>query len=291
MIQMLRRSFVLSALAARRRLRLGFSLYALPAMPVIEALQLCRRIGYDGVELCLQAGWTAEPKMLGAQARRMIREELRTQRLELLALMDNLSLVADDSLHRENLQRLEAAAALAHDLSPERHPLIETVLGGKPADWERVRHQMLSRVRDFASVAKRTRTEIAIKAHVGGAVNQPDRLVWLLERVASPWVKVVYDFSHFQLIGLGLDATLRELVPHVAFVHLKDSEGDASRFRFLLPGSGSIDYSKYFRLLVQLGYRGPVVPEVSLQLQRLPGYDGVVAAHTCYRNLANKLEW
>jgi sugar phosphate isomerase/epimerase len=88
------------------------------------------------------------------------------------------------------------------------------------------------------------------------------------------------------LIGLDLESTIRDLASYTVFVHVKDAEGQASNFRFLLPGDGGTDYSRYLRLLVEHGYRGWVVPEVSMQLQRQPGYDGRVAAQRCFDNLA-----
>lgn len=276
--------------AAPIPLRLGFSLYALPGVALSDSIDLCREIGYSGVEICLQPGWPGEPKLLDLAARRRLRDQLRRRRIDLVSAMDQLFLAASADAHAANLRRIEDAARLFRDLSPRSTPLLETVLGGKPEEWESLRQPMLDRLTDWARAAARFRIVIALKAHVAGAVNQPSRLLWLLQQANSRWIRAAYDYSHFQLIGLDLDASIRQLAAHTVFVHVKDAEGDAAKFRFLLPGDGSTDYRAYFRSLTTHGYRGWIVPEVSAQLQRAPGYDAPEAARRCYRNLAPVLK-
>lgn len=120
-------------------------------------------------------------------------------------------------------------------------------------------------------------------------MNSPERLLWLLEQVKSPAVQVAYDYSHFELQGIGLEESLKALLPRTRFIHVKDAAGDARQFRFLLPGEGKTDYVKYFTLLRTLGYRGPVCVEVSGQLSNKPGYDPVAAARKSHATLVAAL--
>ena len=108
--------------------------------------------------------------------------------------------------------------------------------------------------------------KLAVKAHVSNATQRPEQLLWLLKQVASPWLAGAYDYSHFQLQGLKLADTLAALLPHTAFIHVKDTEHARGKRGFLLPGEGSIDYAEYFRLLARSDYRGDVVVEVSGQV-------------------------
>ena len=57
----------------------------------------------------------------------------------------------------------------------------------------------------------------------------------------------------------------------------------------LLPGDGSADFVKYFRMLLATGYRGPAVVEVASVIFRAPGYDPIVTAEKCYRVLSRAL--
>lgn len=278
------------SIATADGITLGFSLYGMKSLSLDAALTACAETGYRHVELSLLEAYPTEPKHLSAADRKDVSIRLKELKLGVSGLMLNLSLAADDRLHAQNLEALQAAAQLARDLVPEAPPLIETVLGGKPAEWEQLKDRMAGRLRDWAGAAVSGKVLLAIKAHVGNAVNSPERLLWLLEQAGSPAIRAAYDYSHFELSGLSLAGSLEPLMPHVSFIHVKDSVGDAAKFQFLLPGEGRTDYVAYFKLLKKLGYRGPVVVEVSGQIFNKPGYDPKAAAKQCQASLAAALE-
>jgi inosose dehydratase len=120
-------------------------------------------------------------------------------------------------------------------------------------------------------------------------VNSPERLLWLLDQVKSTALAVAYDFSHFELQGIGMEESMKLLLPRTRFIHAKDSAGDASHFQFLLPGEGRTDYVKYFTLLKAHGYTGPVCVEVSGQIFNKPDYDPVVAARKSFTALSGAI--
>jgi hypothetical protein len=61
--------------------------------------------------------------------------------------MLNLSLTADDRSQAQALALIEQAGALANELVPGRPPLLETVLGGKPDNWDKQKAGMAGRLR------------------------------------------------------------------------------------------------------------------------------------------------
>jgi inosose dehydratase len=209
--------------------------------------------------------------------------------LDLPCLMLNISLTADNKAHAAAMQSIADAAQLARDLNPANPAIIETVLGGKPATWEQQKAGMAARLQDWAAAAEKAKTVITIKAHVGSAVNSPERLLWLLEQVKSPAIQVAYDYSHFELQGIDMEESMKLLLPRTKFIHVKDSVGEVGKFQFLLPGEGRTDYVKYFRALKQHGYTGPVCVEVSGQIFNKPGYDPIAAAKKCYAALSGAL--
>jgi inosose dehydratase len=265
---------------------LGFTLYGMKTLPLDEALKTCAEIGYDGVELCLLDGYPTTAAKLGADDRARLRESLATLKLRVSGLMENLSLLADDAKHAQNLERIAAAGQLAHDLVPASPPVIETVLGGKPAEWEQVKERMAGRLRDWAKAAEAAKIVIAVKAHVMNAVQNPERLLWLWRAVDHPAIQLTYDYSHFQAQGLGMDETMAAILPHTRFIHVKDVRGTAdTKVAFLLPGEGETDYGAYFRKLQGFGYRGDVVVEVSAMIFNQPGYEPHDAARKSYAAL------
>lgn len=272
-----------------RRIGLGFSLYGMKSLPLAVAVKTCAEIGYDCVELPVIAGWPSDSPSFTAPARKAFSQALKDHNVRLSAIMENLPLLAEDKV-KENHERLQRAAEIAKDISPGAPPPIETILGGKPADWENVKEKMVERLRGWAEVMAEAKVVLAIKAHVSNACHLPEQLVWLLQQVDSPWLKATYDYSHFQLRGLELEKSLTTLLPHTAFIHVKDVVGEVGKFRFLLPGEGEgaqrTDYAAYFRQLAKSDYRGDVVVEVSGQIHSQPGYDPIAAARKSYQPLA-----
>ena len=270
---------------------LGFTLYGMKSLSLDDALTTCAKVGYDNVELCLLEGYPTVPALLSAADRAKLRETLAAKKLRVSGLMENFSLLVDDTKQQQQMERLKAAAQLAHDLDPKSPPPIETVLGGKPAEWEQVKERMAESLRVWAKTAAEAKIVVAVKAHIMSAVQNPERLLWLHRAVDSPWVKLAYDFSHFQLQGLALDETLTAVLPQTRFIHVKDGRMSAdNKVEFLLPGEGTIDYGVYFRKLQDLGYRGDVVVEVSGMIFKQPGYDPRVAAQKSYTALTSGLE-
>lgn len=268
----------------------GFSLYGMKKLPLKEALRVCSEIGYDSVEIVCLADWPSAPEILSETARKELRTQLKDSRLALAGLMENVAAVADDKTHAANLERLKRACELGHDLVPDVTPVVETVLGGKPAAWEEVRDQMANRLHDWAKVAEAQKAIIAIKPHVGGALHTPEGAVWLMNQVKSPALRLVYDYSHYELRAIPLKASLEALLPQTVFIHVKDSAGTFEKFQFALPGDGRTNYADYFQYLKAANYRGPIVVEVSGQLHAKADYDPIAAAKRSYANLAPVLE-
>jgi sugar phosphate isomerase/epimerase len=204
-----------------RRIGLGFSLYGMKSLTVADGLKQCAAIGYDCVELPVMADWPANSARLDRAARREIRQQLAEHGLRLSALMENLPMLpADEARNREHLDRLKLAVELARDLASSmtdtdaRHvPLVETILGGKPGEFDKVKAQLVEQLRAWAKVAADAGVVVAVKAHFGNATQRPEQLLSLLDAVNSPWLKAAYDYSHFQLQDLDLAETMDALLP------------------------------------------------------------------------------
>jgi sugar phosphate isomerase/epimerase len=273
---------------APRTIGLGFSLYGMKSLTIGAALQALAEVGYDCIELPVMPDWPADSARLDRAARRAIRDQLEERGLRLTSLMENLTTLGDEAQHRANLDRLQRAAELARDLARDaRTPLIETILGGRSGEFESVRERLFERLRDWTKVMADAQVVLAIKAHVSNATQQPQQLLWLIDQIASPWLQAAYDYSHFQLQGLDMKATIEALLPKTAFIHVKDTEHAEGKRGFLLPGEGSIDYVTLFKQLGQSTYCGDVVVEVSSQVFNRPGYDPLAAAGKCYNHLAD----
>jgi inosose dehydratase len=279
---------------APRAIGLGFSLYGMKSLEPSAALAALAEIGYDCAELPVMPGWPADSAQLSAEARRALRAQFARRGIRLTALMENLPLAGDDAQHRAHLERLKRAIDLARELAPEepapgrpQRPLVETILGGRPGEFEAVKERFSERLREWAVLAAKAEVTLAVKAHAGNATQRPEQLLWLLEKVASPWLQAAYDYSHFELQGLEMKATADALLPKAAFIHVKDTEQAQGKRGFLLPGEGTTDYVALLKLIAASSYRGDVLVEVSSQVSSRPGYEALTAASQCYNHLAD----
>lgn len=287
------RSATASAAAANAsNIPFAFSLYGMKTLPLGRALRVCADIGYSGVELACMTGWPCDPAVLNLDQRKELRQQMETLSLELPCLMENLRLAVPEAEHRNNLERLKLVTQLAHDLRiGDRPPVIETVLGGRPDQWEMLKGPMLTALADWEKVAAKAGIILAIKAHVSGALHRPADVVWMVRQINSPWIKAAYDYSHFERQGLPLKASLLEVLPETVFIHIKDNLTlPDGKVEFVLPGDGTTDYHAYLRYLTEAKYQGAVCVEVSGQVWNKPDYNPIVAAERCYLNLRGAFE-
>lgn len=291
-----RRSFVggLGALAttgaASQPVGLSFGTYALWMLRWEDSLELIARTGYDGVELALMPDWPTSPKRLSRMDRARLRGLLSDLGLQVPALLDNLRVMHPSQSHEENLERLRRAIELGSEISPAGPPIFETVLGRKPDEWDDVKNGMVDEIGEWTRAAADGNTVICFKPHVGGAVNNVERSLWLLEQIDSPYFRCTYDYSHLWLAGHDLVRSLEALLPVSPYIHLKDAKGKTGSHQFLLPGDGETDYAVMFRKVRDLGFRGFANVEVSAQLHQSQDFEPIPATRICYERMATAFE-
>ncbi len=287
-----RRAFLLSltagavGAAAAKSVGLSFGTYGLWMLSLDDALELVARTGYDGVEIALMSGWPTEPRLLSKSARSRLRQRLSDLGLQVPAVLETLRAMDPAQSHDDNLDRIREAIDLGAELSPGRPPILETVLGRKPHEWETVKHGMVDEIGDWVRLAADRNTLICFKPHAGNAVNSVERSLWLVEQVGSPYFRCTYDYSHLWLQGLDLVRSLEDLLPVSPYIHLKDAEGVLGEHRYLLPGEGGTDYVELFRQLQKHNYGGFATVEVSSQIHRQLDYEPVAAAQLCYERMS-----
>ena len=277
----------LQILAARKERRhpsltLGFSLYGMKTLKTEEAPRQLSKIGYDSVELCLNEGWDAAPKNVAAKRRKELRILLGDLGLKLTALMINIKLNGEQKV---SIATIREAGQMGHDLSPDNPPVIESVGGG--GKWAEVKNEFRDNLSHWAEAGKASKTVVCLKPHRFGAVNRPENAVWLADQIKSPWLKLAYDYSHFIHRDIDFEGSLKTMIPHTRFIHVKDTIIKDGKPRFVIPGeSGQIDYAKLVSLSAKLGYRGDINAEISGQVWSQKGYDPITTAKDSYNNLA-----
>lgn len=74
--------------------------------------------------------------------------------------------------------------------------------------------------------------------------------VEIIRRVDSPFVKILYDLYHAQIMEGNLTATIRRHIGHFAHIHVADVPGRHE------PGTGEINFHHIFGVLAATGYAG-----------------------------------
>ena len=269
-------------------MKLGFSTWGMPAVEIGQGLEFLAGLGFDGVEITVLPGYTTALEKLEADQRRRIRHLLDQYGLGLPALSAHGSLISQEpQAHAQQWQRLTGAVDLCAEWAgPAGAPVLDTTLGGGPADWDPLRELILERVGELAEYAARRGVTVGLEAHVGSSLDTPEKAVWLVEKIGSAHLRLNFDISHFEVIGIPTAESVAQLAPYAAHTHVKDQRGQ----EFVVPGEGSFDYVHYLQEMGKAGYNGYVTVEISMVVQRRPDYDPLAVAARSYQVLARAFE-
>ena len=273
-------------------MKLGYSTWSTKEQPIEETIRELARIGYDGVEIAVNPGWTSDVDGLDAAARKRIRQLLDDTGLELSALVSgHREQVAEPAAYQQGRARYLRELDLALEWArPGLIPSMDVAVGGKSEQWDQLKNLIVDRVGETVALSAERNVVVALEPHVGQAIDRPEKMLWVIEQVSSPFCKVNFDISHFEVQGIPMDDSIPLMAPHTEHVHIKDERGLAPNHEFLIPGEGDFDYVEYLKLMHQHGYRGHISAEISLMVQRRPSYDAVAAMEQTYRVVAEAFE-
>ena len=268
-------------------MKIGYSTWGMPTLPIDTALEHLAALGFDGVELTVIPGFSTELDTLDSAERERIRQLLDRHGLDLPAVAAHQPMLStEDDVHAENWRRLTASAGLCVDLAgTDGVPVLNTTLGSNPNEWNSQQNLILERVGALVDYCTSREVVLAIEPHVGDGLNSPERSLWLLEEINSAYLKLNFDISHFEVQGMSTAQVVQLLAPHSAHTHVKDQRGLVPDFEFLIPGEGPFDFVEYLKLMQKAGYDGYITAEVSMQVQGRPDYDPLGVAELTYATL------
>jgi len=266
-------------------MRIGYCTWSMAAVNILEeGLPRIAELGYSGIELAVTPRFPTELYSLDAAKRRRLAQLLDECGLMLTAVAGHTSMCEDDAeRNAANMQRLRDTIDLAVELTPAGgQPIVASLVGGREDEWERKRDIVAERVRSLGEHAAGQGAILAVEPHCGTAFDLPDKVVWLMETVDHPAVRVNFDISHFDIRGIGIDDCVPQMVPWSVHTHVKDQRGIYPRHEFLTPGAGPFDFVHYLTAMHEAGYTGFIGMEVSMMVQNKPGFDPFVDAALGY---------
>ena len=146
--------------------------------------------------------------------------------------------------------RLTATVDLALDWAQDgAPPAVDTTVGGTPEQWDELKPLMIERVGELVRYGEQRGVVIAIEPHVGSMLDTPARVLELLDAIHSPFLKLNFDISHFNVMGIPIAESVGALAAHTVHTHVKDERGVVPNYQFLIPGEGEFDYVAYLRAM------------------------------------------
>jgi sugar phosphate isomerase/epimerase len=128
---------------------------------------------------------------------------------------------------------------------------------GRPeADW---RAEVVRRLRELTALAADLGVTLLHENCHGWAGGSAERTLALLEEVASPSLRLLFDTGNGVAYGYSSTSLLSAVLPYVEHVHIKDGtrrDGNGGGVAFVPPGDGEGRLPDCLRLLRQAGYRG-----------------------------------
>ena len=274
-------------------MRLSGSNYGMPGLPLEQALAFHAEVGYRAIELTVLPTYATALDTFDGTARAGARELLRGYGLVCSGIANFQTLTdADEAATAPIMDNHRRAVDLAVDLAlGDTPPVVAFYSGGAVADWPAARGRLIDRIGELAAYAQRRGVVLAMKAHALGCVSRPYQLVDLGEQIDSPAFRFCFDMSHYEVQGLSIEQALYPLVPLSAHTEVKASIGRAPEQEYMIPGETGTqsDFVGQFRAMTALGYRGYLVPEMSVHVMRRPDYDQEAALRLAFNALTEAL--
>jgi sugar phosphate isomerase/epimerase len=309
--------------------RIGYNTWSAATVPYADFIPKLSDIGFTAIAISVVPGYTIAGKYvpnacdqagLSRADRLRIIESFAERGLMLPSVIGNQSLVDEDvDRNAAAVERLRGSIDLCVDLTlpGQDVPTLNTGIAGRSGDLEARQQMVVDRLGALSEYARQRGVVICIEPHVGGAVDTPERAEWLVATIASPSLRLDFDVSHFEVVGVPTDESVSRLAPlagaaeikdqHLRYLHSPDDaeaapdgwlvagngvgratapDGRPVEFQFLLGGEGTFDLPKYLRLMQAQGFTAPIAFEASVQCQARRGYDALESAKSIYRWMA-----
>jgi inosose dehydratase len=273
-------------------MKIGYCTWGMPNVAVDTFVPFLAALGYQGIEITVIPGYTTALGVLDSAERRRIARMLKQHQLELPAIAAHTSMVdRDPDVAALHWARLTSAIDLALDWALDgTPPAVDTTVGGRAEQWDELKPLLIERMGALVRYGEQRGVVIAVEPHVGEMLDTPARVLELLRAIGSPFLKLNFDISHFNVMGIPIAESVAALAQQSIQTHVKDERGVVPNYEFLIPGEGQFDYVAYLHAMRAHGYDGYITAEISIMVQRRKGYDPLAAAEQTYRTLRRAFE-
>ena len=233
-------------------IKLGVNSVLFSGLDFATAARLTKLCGYDGIEVSAIAG----------MCEHLVLDKWQEQADELkkIAADNGLSFLSMEVASLDEA-RLEKAFAAGKAIGI---PIINVGPGGKSNEAGAV-EQAIKTLTARAELAAKYGVTLCCKAHVGSSIFNTPTTVQAMNAINLKSFGVDMDPSHIYRAGEEPSAALKQVVSRMKHIHIRDCKGKGpspGEARDQVCGRGEIDLMRYFRVLVEGKYDGPVCLEV-----------------------------
>ncbi len=231
--------------------RFGFRSGTLRGLAIEQAAGELARLGYDCLELCLEAP-DVRPEHL-TQARCV---EIR-QTLDRLGIgLASASYHGDNEPPTQRSANQERAIRVAQWLGAD----ILVINPEKTLDRERQWAAHVAHLRKLCQLADKANVTLAMEPEPLLVVGSSQDMLDMMRAVGSPRLGVNLDIGHAKVTDDDPAASIRQLGSSIVHLHLEDIQGRVHRH--LAFGKGDIDFAAVRQALHDVGYAGPYVADL-----------------------------
>lgn len=220
---------------------------------VLDKFQLCKELGYDGMELI-------SPTEISAKE---IRAASEATAMPVHGLVDmkhwQIRLSSPDSQVRANGQQiLDQAIADAKAFGGDSVLLVPGKVGGDDETHDHVWNRSIAEIRKSIPLAARLGVRILIENVWNGFCETPEQLKDYVDEIGSPWVGVYFDIGNAQKFAPS-EQWIKTLGARIVKLDIKDWGKENG---FCKIGDGDVDWKAVNEALVEIHFSGWSTAEV-----------------------------
>tara|TARA_Y100001970_G_scaffold290235_1_gene423163 strand:- start:1576 stop:2409 length:834 start_codon:yes stop_codon:yes gene_type:complete len=266
-------------------MKLGYSTWAMPKIPIDTSIKFLSETGYDGITIATLPQFTTSINNLDIEERKRILNLSKLYSIPIISVMSFTNLMEENKENlKNNIKFVNDSIDLANDWGTN---YLITGIGGKPNELEDIKksEEFIERISELGLIAKSKGVTIALEPHVDQAVEKPDQLVELINKINMDSVKANFDISHFNVQGIDVNESIEKVLPISVACDVKDERGVVPNWSYVAPGEGEFDYTNYLKIMKKADYKGFITIEISFQVQANPNYDPLATAKKSYEIL------
>ena len=217
-----------------------------PRYTILDALETIKRLGFDGVEICLEIDEVA-PKVLTNERIASIRAMVQNLGLAPHTVGYHRDYIYDDDMFEQTKTAIRLTPEFGTDILIFSGTRMRE---GDASAWPR----MLDRTRELVALAEKVGVILAQEFEPDFIVGSTADLLRLFDAIPSPNLAANLDLGHVFLCDPDPIAAIQQLGNKIVHGHVENMR--AGVHDHVLPHEGDMDLGAYLRALADVGFAG-----------------------------------